>query len=313
MKDATRSFYERCVQRVIEEIAGGLDRALRLEALAELTLLSPFHFHRVFRSMVGETALELARRLRLERAAWQLTGEQPITEIAFDAGYETHEAFSRVFRQRYGISPSEFRQRQRADGGARPPSWELAARSGVHFSPAGEVPRFQPFYSRGEVMKFPVEIEVRPELRVAAVRHVGPYAQVAAAFQKLGELAGRAGLFAEAMRAREAPKMVGLYYDDPESVPATELRADAGLVVGEGAPLPEGLSEVRIPAGRYARALHRGPYEQLGDLWARFFGEWLPQSGERMGGGPSFELYRNSPMTAKPHELETELYLPLAD
>lgn len=313
MKDETRSFYERCVQRVIEEIAGGLDRALRLEALAELTLLSPFHFHRVFRGMVGETALELARRLRLERAAWQLTGEQPITEIAFDAGYETHEAFTRAFRQRYGMSPSEFRQRQRADGCARPPGWELAARSGVHFSPTGEVPRFQPFYSRGEAMKFPVEIEARPELRVAAVRHVGPYAQVAAAFQKLGELAGRAGLFAEAMRTREAPKMVGLYHDDPESVPATELRADAGLVISESAALPDGLSEVRIPAGRYARALHKGPYDQLGDVWARFFGEWLPESGERMGPGPSFELYRNSPMTAKPHELETELYLPLAD
>lgn len=312
MKDETRSFYERCVQRVIEEIAGGLDRALRLEALAELTLLSPFHFHRVFRGMVGETALELARRLRLERAAWQLTGEAQITEIAFDAGYETHEAFSRAFRQRYGMSPSDFRQRQRADGCARPPSWELAARSGVHFSPAGEVPRFQPFYSRGEAMKFPVEIEARPELRVAAVRHVGPYAQVSAAFQKLGELAGRAGMFAEAMRTQQAPKMVGLYYDDPESVPAPELRADAGLIIGEGAPMPEGLSEVRIPAGRYARVLHQGPYEQLGDVWARFFGEWLPQSGERMGGGPSFELYRNSPMTAKPHELETELYLPLS-
>lgn len=259
MKDETRSFYERCVQRVIEEIAGGLDRALRLEALAELTLLSPFHFHRVFRGMVGETALELARRLRLERAAWQLTGEQPITEIAFDAGYETHEAFTRAFRQRYGMSPSEFRQRQRADGCALPPGWELAARSGVHFSPTGEVPRFQPFYSRGEAMKFPVEIEARPELRVAAVRHVGPYAQVAAAFQKLGELAGRAGLFAEAMRTREAPKMVGLYHDDPESVPATELRADAGWSSPRARPCPTASARCASRRGATRGRCTKGP------------------------------------------------------
>jgi AraC family transcriptional regulator len=317
MRSETRSFYEQCVQRAVEHIAASLDGALELEALARLAALSPFHFHRVFRGLVGETPLELARRLRLERAAWQLgRGERAVTELAFDAGYETHEAFTRSFRSRYGCAPTEFRQRHRAvlaaavPGSAsceRPPQIELPAQCGVHFSPSGAPPSLQP-HSRGEA-PMSVEIETHPEQRVAAVRHRGPYNQISEAFARLGELAGKHGLFAQ---LRSQPKMVGLYYDDPESTPAAELTSDAGLVVPEGVALPEGLTEVRIPAGRYAKALHAGPYQQLGDAWARLMGGWLPSSGERMGAGPSYEVYRNTPMDTAPEELRTELYLPLA-
>ena len=68
VKPTTRSFYAEAVQRAIESIVGHLDDALDLDALSRDACLSPFHFHRVFRGMVGETPLEMARRLRLERA-----------------------------------------------------------------------------------------------------------------------------------------------------------------------------------------------------------------------------------------------------
>jgi AraC family transcriptional regulator len=98
------------VQRAIEEIVANVDDALDLETLAAGAGLSPFHFHRMFRGMVGETPLELARRLRMERAARQvLANNQPITQIAFDAGYETHESFTRAFRVVYRAPPSGFR------------------------------------------------------------------------------------------------------------------------------------------------------------------------------------------------------------
>lgn len=69
MKSETRSFYHQAVRRTVERIIAGLDEALDLELLARAAALSPFHFHRVFRGMIGETPLELHRRLRLERAA----------------------------------------------------------------------------------------------------------------------------------------------------------------------------------------------------------------------------------------------------
>src|SRR3954464_7079434 len=69
MKPATHSFYTDAVRRVIEHVVSHLGEALALETLAEQACLSPFHFHRVFRGMVGETPVELVRRPGLGRAA----------------------------------------------------------------------------------------------------------------------------------------------------------------------------------------------------------------------------------------------------
>ncbi len=298
MKPDTRSFYVRAVQAAIEHIAQHLDDALELEALARLACLSPFHFHRVFRGMVGETPLELSRRLRLERAAWRLRDKQrAVTEIAFDAGYETHEAFTRAFRVAYSTSPSGFRLRTY-------PRIEIATACGVHFSEDGVTPAFVPRNSGGLTMD--VEIKDMPELRVGTVRHIGPYNQIPKAFERLGAIAGPAGLL------RHAGTMMAIYHDDPESTPQDQLRSDAALVVPEGTTLPDGLVEQRIAGGRYARTVHVGPYEQLGDVWARFLGEWIPASGNRIADGVSYEIYANTPEQVPKKDLRTELYVPLA-
>jgi len=298
VKPDTRSYYARAIQTAIEHIASHLDDALELEALARIACLSPFHFHRVFRGMVGETPLELTRRLRLERAAWKLKDRQrAITEIAFDAGYETHEAFTRAFRSAYSTPPSGFRLRKY-------PRIEIAAACGIHFTTDSVIPAFIPRDSGGLTMN--VEIKNMPELRVATVRHVGPYNQIPKAFERLGAIAGPAGLIAQ------SSAMIAIYHDDPESTPQEQLRSDAALAVPEDITLPEGLVEQHIAGGRYAKTIHVGPYEQLGDTWARFLGEWVPASGNRIGDGVSYEIYQNTPAQVPMQELRTELYVPLA-
>src|SRR5262245_62021946 len=212
MKPETRSFYANAVQRAIEDIAAHLDAAADLRALADLACLSPFHFHRVFRGMTGETPLELRRRLCLERAAWSLARNgQPVTDVAFDAGYETHEAFTRAFRAAYGTPPSGFKQRKHK-------RIELAATCGVHYDAGGRVPVFIPRDSGGQAMD--VEIKDMPTLRVGTVHHVGPYNQIPQAFERLGQIAGAVGLLEQ-----PGTMMVALYHDDPESTPVDELRS----------------------------------------------------------------------------------------
>lgn len=307
MKAETLSFYERAVRHAVSMVIESLDGALDLRALARQAAMSPFHFHRVFRGMVGETPLELHRRLRLERAAWRLReGDDPVTDIAFGAGYETHEAFTRAFRTRYDCSPSEFRRGRGldADGCARPFQIELTARSGVHFRPEGTGPLHIHFTRGGPNMN--VETVDRPELRVATVRHVGPYDRIAEAFARLGQLAAANHLFAP------QAEMIAIYHDDPESTPPAELRSDAAISIAADARVPDGLDQARLPGGRYARAIHVGPYRQLGDAWARLMGEWLPQSGFRVGEGVAYEIYRNTPGEVPEDQLVTELYLQLA-
>jgi AraC family transcriptional regulator len=106
--------------------------------------------------------------------------------------------------------------------------------------------------------------------------------------------------------------MVALYHDAPETTPADQLRSDAAVVVGDDVRLPAGLTEQRIPAGEYASTVHVGPYERLGDVWARLMGEWLPASGRRLGEGVSYEVYYNTPMDTPKERLRTEIRLPLA-
>jgi AraC family transcriptional regulator len=306
MKPETRSFYELAVQRAVDRVVSDLDGALDLQALSRSAALSPFHFHRVFRGMVGETPLELHRRLRLERAAWQLLNDDiPVTSVAFAAGYETHESFTRAFRLHYDASPSEFRQRRDAPATncVTPFRIELAARSGIHFEPKPGAAITVHFAQGDPAMN--VEIKEMKELRVATVEHVGPYNRISEAFARLGQIAGPAGLFGP------GAAMLGIYHDDPETTEAAELHSEAGITVSPNVELPRELGEARLPAGRYACTIHKGSYEGLGDTWARLMGEWLPRSGERIKDSASFEIYRNTPENTPKERLETELYIPL--
>lgn len=90
-----------------EHIHERLDR----EILAQVAGFSIPHFHRIFTVHMGENISSYVRRVRLERAGRKLRmGAVDITEVALAAGYDTHAAFSKAFKQQYGYSPSEFRQ-----------------------------------------------------------------------------------------------------------------------------------------------------------------------------------------------------------
>jgi AraC family transcriptional regulator len=149
------------------------------------------------------------------------------------------------------------------------------------------------------------EILDQPELRVAAVKHRGPYREIGQAFGRLGEIAGAAGLFGP------NAKMIGVYYDDPDTTPTSELRSAAGVTVSPSANVPQELAEVRIPAGRVARVTHIGSYEGLPAAWSQFSGEWLAENGMRMRDGVSYEVYLNTPMDTPQEKLRTELYIPI--
>jgi AraC family transcriptional regulator len=99
------------IEEVMRYIRMHIHEPLNRETLADIAGFSVPHFHRVFTAHVGESAASYVRRLRLERAARKLRmGAVDITEVALAAGYDTHAAFSKAFRQQFGLSPSEFRQ-----------------------------------------------------------------------------------------------------------------------------------------------------------------------------------------------------------
>jgi AraC family transcriptional regulator len=248
--------------------------------------------------MVGETVMEHVRRLRLERAAYRLkfTDEQ-VVSLALQAGYETHESFTRAFRAMFGRSPSEFRREHRSV--AYPP-----ARSRVHFSVDGDVGAFEPVREEEKAMQ--VRIERFDPVRAAYVRHVGPYNECGAAWGRLMMWAGMRGLLGPNMRH------FGMCYDDPDVTPADKIRYDACLVVGPSV-RPEGdIGVQEVAGGEFAVAVHRGPYRRLGETYRALCGQWIPASGRQLGPPPSIERYLNDPRSTPEDQLVTEVCIRLA-
>lgn len=297
MKTATLRDYKQRLLKVLIHIQQNLDESLSLEGLAAIACLSPHHFHRVFSGMLGESLHNHIRRLRLERAAVQLKHERyPVTEIALRAGYETHEAFTRVFRQIFGVSPSQFRQTH----GSEP---IIRVRSHVHYRNARQLQNFHSRKPSPQIMN--VKITRLPPQRVAFIRHVGPYNEVGPTWEQLCTELGRQGLIGAEAR------FIGLCHDDPSVTTPANVRYDACITVDDTFKPSEDIGIQTIPGGDYAIFTHFGPYENFNKSYSKLLGEWLPRSGRELGPGSSFEVYLNTPENTEPQDLITDIHLHL--
>ena len=293
MRTNTRLEYEQRLEYAVRLIADSLDDPLGLQDLADRVGFSRFHFHRVFQALLGETVGGITRRLLLERAATQLRcSDTPITEIAFSAGYATHEAFVKAFRAAFGYTPSGFRRHLRYAG-------ELPTVNGVHYRGGTEFAiRF--IASRGEsVMQ--VDIKEVPARRAVCFQHHGPYYMIGQSF-------GALQAWVEETQA-EVGKRVGIFYDDPEATAPDKLRSDAGAYVAPEFHVDDPrVHIVDLPAGSYAVHTHFGPYDGLSAAWAKLGSDWFPNSGYDIGTAPAFEVYVNDCTAVPVDQIQTELY-----
>jgi len=258
-----------------------LDREPSLEALAELAGFSPFHFHRLFRGLVGETVVAHRRRLLLERAAHRLEhGDEDLLAIALESGYASHEAFTRAFGKRFGVAPSDYRLQARGTArDAQPPPPEL---DGI-----------------------PLRFERRPATTVACVRHVGPYSEVGTAWRRLMKWGWTKLVFG-------SPETFGLCHDDPDVTDPERVRYDACMVVAPGTRTRGDVRLRELPASRWAVTEHTGPYDGIGASYAALFARVATKEERwRLGDPPSLELYLNDPRKTRPSELRTEVWMPI--
>jgi len=297
MKLDTRNAYAARMLRVMNHIQRHLDEPLELEALAGLAHFSVSHFHRVFKGMLGETIMDHLRRIRLERAYVQLTqGRGTVTVIGLAAGYDSPEAFSRVFRKTFGVSPSQCRESV----------WKRRfppVPSGVHYG-AGELVEFLFDETGAAIMN--VRIETLPQRRIIRVRETGPYMESAErAWKILCDWAGPKGLFGP------NTLLAGIGHDDPSITPAEKIRYDAAITVDREVALEPPVVADVLAGGDYAIITHQGPYQKLEDSYKVIMGQWLPQSGREFRESPTYEVYRNDPATTAPEDLLTDIHIPL--
>jgi AraC family transcriptional regulator len=284
-KPQTNKQYQERINRVWLFIQNNLDTKLQLEELAAIALLSPFHFHRIFTAMTGESVIQYIRRLRLERAANRMIyTDQDITTIGLDNGYETPAAFSRAFKHQFGVSPSKFRKTN-------------DLKTIIQAKDTIEIPQQSLAYSI---------IHFKPQ-KVLFVRKTGNYMESAfQAWQALMPYVSTKGLDIEGSR------QFGIPLDSPEITAHEKIRYDACITVDDTIK-PDGEFGIQtIRGGRYAVFTHNGPYENLEHTYNQIILNWLPNTNYQLMDAPAFENYLNSEcLESAPEKLKTDIYIPV--
>ena len=261
-----------------------------LAALAAAAHFSPFHFHRIYRALTGESIGRTTARLRQLRALHLLQEhDRPITDVALAVGYDTPQAFARAFRQSLGATPSELRAApQRL-------AHEIALRA---------VP---PARTQGAPSPLRVEVISMEPLRVIALHNTGDYAELDQAYDRLFGWAAERGAV-DSIRS-----LYGIPWHDPRDDAAEHCEFDCALGF-ERLPDAEpdrGFVLRGIDGGRHARAQHVGPFAGLYGTLDRLLAQWLPTSGLSLRDATIWFHYHDDPAHTPEAELRTDIYLPL--
>jgi AraC family transcriptional regulator len=281
-EEATWAIHETRLKRVSDYIHDHLDEELDMDRLAEIACLSSYHWHRIYRAIYGETAAATVKRLRLHRAAGAIVGtDLPVSDIAKRSGYPNVQSFNRVFKAVYGMPPARYRK------------------EGSHtiFKSSG---------SGKASSMFDIEIRTLPQTNLVGVPYKGPYLEINRAFEQLcGTLQARGQM-------RPDMRMIGVYLDDPDIVPASELRSYACVTAGAETQAEPPLQRRVLDGGDYAVLRHKGPYADMYKAYQWLYAEWLPKSGRQLRDALMFEAYVNNPRDVPPTDLLTDIHMPLA-
>lgn len=274
--------YRQRLERVAERMADALGegRTPTLEELADAAALSPFHFHRIYRLMTGESIGQSVQRLKVAHALERVSAGEQVTAAAHAVGYGSSQNLARAVKQRTGTSVSELRT-------------------------AGTLPEMVAQLRRPEIGEAAMTFELidHAPVRIACRIAVGPYEQLNLAYRALFEdVCGAVG--PEAVTG-----VYGMPLDDPREVPPAEHRFVCALAVGETV---EGAESREISGGRCAVRRHHGPYSQIPAALDSLYSE-LINAGHELADRETFIHYVDQPTDDDspdaPHI--SDIYVPL--
>ncbi len=264
---------------------------LSLEQVSGQADLSPFHFHRLFHNLVGETLKQYTQRLRLEQAAYYLKiQDASILDIALNVGFNNHETFSRAFKRWFGVSPKQFRQ----SFGRATQEQSPAVRAYLNTLATD----FQ--LSRVTVKK------LNP-LPVAFIRNLGPYIDVdVSLFERLQTWADQKGYFTG------DNLFMGVGHDDPSITPIEKVRFDLCLTVSEPFRADSEVGFQTIGGGYFATASYVGPFgPTLEAAYFQMFQQMMALKNIEIIGLPALEIYRTTNINPDYALNHTEILLPV--
>ncbi|HEY6644337.1 AraC family transcriptional regulator [Povalibacter sp.] len=261
------------------------EQDITLEDIADCAGVSRFHLLRAFGAATGQSIMQYVRGRRLTQAAGQLAGgAADILTVALSVGYGSHEAFTRAFREQFGMTPEEVRNQRHIDNLPITEQLTMNAMTTVELEP----PRF-----------------VDGKLLLVAGLHqhfdcVTSGGGIPGLWQRFGAYIGH-------ISVQVGNVAYGVVYNTDEAGNMDYLCA---VEVREFTGLPPGFTTLRIPERRYAVFTHTEHISTIRNTWNAIWNSWLPQSGHHCADAPFFERY---PETFDPQSGNggLELWVPL--
>ncbi|KAA3641696.1 MAG: AraC family transcriptional regulator [Bacteroidetes bacterium] len=301
---AIRKDYLGRINNVMVYIEDNLDKELSLDIIAQVACFSPYHFHRIFSGITGETINTFINRKRLERSASLLMkgSELPLSSIAFDMGFNSASSFSRAFKKYYGISPSEFREMPKDQ-----------------FSKIRKVDRknsqvdltFETYICNINNIKNWLEMNANvavkemPELQVAYVTHTGSFDQIGGAYERLMRWAGPKGLL-----STPDLKTVTVYHDDPQVTEISKVRQSACITVDHEIATDGEVGFMKIRAGKYAVGRFEIGVMEFEQAWNSMC-VWIADNGYQSREKDYYELYHNDHMQHPEQKFILDICIPV--
>lgn len=280
--------YLKKVKYACDYIIENLENELSLEVISNKAGISKFHFHRIFSSYTGVTLNFYVQLQRMKRASYRLVynQEMKIIDIAFEAKFDSHEAFSRSFKKIFSVSPTDFRNN---------PNWEE-----WHLKY-----QFNELNISEENMK--VDIINFAETKIAALEYKGKPELLNTKIPHFIAWRKETGLSPVYVN-----RTFGIPYNDPNSCPPDEFRFDiCGEITSDISENNYGVIQKIIPEGRCAVIRHLGSRDHLHEPIYYLYRTWLKQSGEEVRDFPLFFQYVNLFPETPENELITNIFLPI--
>jgi len=252
-------------QKALWYIESHLARPLSLDEISEVADVSRFHLVRAFAAATGFSVMRYVRARRLTEAARALAAGAPdILRVALDADYGSHEAFTRAFRDHFGVTPESVRANSCLD--------ELKLQEPILMDSTALDKVAPPRFETGKAMLIAGVGE-----RISCDNGAGIPAQWQRFHQTIDDVPARVGNVAYGVCCNG---------DD-----AGNFDYIAGVEVADFSDLPREFSRVRIPAQKYAVFTHSDHISTIRRTVSTIWNHWLPASGHEVADAPNFERY----------------------
>ncbi|WP_109831432.1 AraC family transcriptional regulator [Reichenbachiella versicolor] len=294
--------YQSRINRVFEFIDENLESDLRLSKVSEIAFFSPFHFHRVFKFITGETLNGYVMRRRIEKSSSDLLHKNISTsEIAHKYGFSDISSYSRAFKKFYGVSPTEFkRQNPNRHSKIR----QLESKNGQEYPEHEKYICIINDLKKWTEMNAKIEVRETPELRLAGVTHVG-VTGIETAFEKLTRWAMPKGL----LNNSEA-KMGRFFYDSFKITAPDKVRMSIFLATNEPFEAEGEINTVTIKEGKCIVGRFEITPVELEKSWTSLF-VWMNDNGYKKSNENPFEIYQSDYREHPENKFVVDLYIPV--